>query len=207
MKKVFWSKCKMFRNLHSFHGAFFCSDTYLRVTSLSASYPLSARHFPICEALPYLRGTFLSARHFPICKATLICELPFICEALPYLGATPYLRATSLSASHPLSVSHFPIWEPPPICEPLPYLRATPYLWVTSLSGSHPLSALSWRATILTTLFDRHDWTWFLWCLKKFVQSSSWHFLGQPFRVTINRIYFQEYSRAQYFEILGWIFP
>ena len=138
MKKVFWSKCKMFRNLHSFHGAFFCSDTYLRVTSLSASYPLSARHFPICEALPYLRGTFLSARHFPICKATPICELPFICEALPYLGATPYLRATSLSASHPLSVSHFPIWEPPPICEPLPYLRATPYLWVTSLSGSTP---------------------------------------------------------------------
>ena len=116
MKKVFWSKCKMFRNLHSFHGAFVCSDTYLRVTSLSASYPLSARHFPICEALPYLRGTFLSARHFPICKATPICELPFICEALPYLGATPYLRATSLSASHPLSVSHFPIWEPPPLC-------------------------------------------------------------------------------------------
>ena len=116
MKKVFWSKCKMFRNLHSFHGAFVCSDTYLRVTSLSASYPLSARHFPICEALPYLRGTFLSARHFPICKATPICELPFICEALPYLAATPYLRATSLSASHPLSVSHFPIWEPPPLC-------------------------------------------------------------------------------------------
>ena len=128
MKKVFWSKCKMFRNLHSFHGAFVCSDTYLRVTSLSASYPLSARHFPICEALPYLqsnpylratlylRGTSLSWSH-PLSASNIpICEPPSICESLPYLGATPYLRATSLSASHPLSVSHFPIWEPPPLC-------------------------------------------------------------------------------------------
>ena len=87
MKKVFWSKCKMFRNLHSFHGAFFCSDTYLRVTSLSASYPLSARHFPICEALPYLgatpylRATSLSASHplsvshFPIWEPPPLCTI------------------------------------------------------------------------------------------------------------------------------------
>ena len=134
MKKVFWSKCKMFRNLHSFHGAFVCSDTYLRATPYLRGTFLSARHFPICEALSYLRGTSLSAkqplsasyplsaRHFPI------LEPPPICEQHPYLRATLYLWVTSLSGSHPLSASHFPICEPPTICESLPYLGATPSL-------------------------------------------------------------------------------
>ena len=81
--------------------------SYLRGTSLSAKQPLSAS-YP------------LSARHFPI------LEPPPICEPHPYLRATLYLWVTSLSGSHPLSASHFPICEPPPICESLPYLGAPP---------------------------------------------------------------------------------